>query len=655
MQKRNYYIHDLEVYPNIFTFCGKFRGVNEYQLFEISDRKNDSQGLWNFLSYLKSLGIEMVGFNNLGYDYFFIHEFFTNPHTFTYEKAFQISQKIINSFRGRGIKRIGWQNRVIPQIDIYKTCHFDNAAKRTSLKALQFAMRSESLEDLPFDIRPLNNQEKDQLCSYNVHDVVETEKFFNKNEHAIDMRREYIEDGILYGDVLNYSDVKIGSEYLINRIGKYKCYAGGKPRQTFRTLIEFRKIILPKIQFRTDTFQYVVDWFKQQSYNVAIKGAERPKLTRNLAGLEFHFGIGGVHASADNKVFHTDADYQIIDIDVAGMYPAVAIANKFAPEHLGEVFVEAYTQVKKDRAKYPKGTPRNAALKLAGNGAYGNSNNPYSPFYDPQFTFTITVNGQLQILQLVEMVDLLPHCELIQGNTDGITVRIRKDMIPLFNMWCKVWEQETGLVLEEVLYNRMWIRDVNNYIAETMEGKLKRKGAYWYPTNEKEYDGWWNKDFSNHASIIAAERYMTEGVPIEYTIRLITNPYDFMLRYKCPRGSELFIGDKKQLKTVRYFVSINGDKMKKVSPPKGELGQFKRKNGLKDDFFNAVMEQIGKDRWDERIHTKNKSKYETRTTSVQSGWLVSECNHVNNFDWNSVNYDYYIEEAKKLIIGENNV
>ena len=333
------------------------------------------------------------------------------------------------------------------------------------------------------------------------------------------------------------------------------------------------------------------------------------------------------------------------------MYVAVAIANRFAPEHLGQSFVEAYKQIKEDRARYAKGTSRNAALKLAGNGAYGNSNNPYSPFYDPQYTFSVTVNGQLQIIQLVEMIDLLPDCELIQANTDGITVRLNKKYEHLFQLWCDEWEQMTGLVLERVDYSRMWIRDVNNYVAETMDGKLKRKGAYWYPLTGKDHEGWWNKDFSNLASKIAAEKVMTHSWPVEIGIRLVTNPFDFMLRYKATGASVLFIGETEQLKTVRYYVSNAGEPMKKVSPPKGEIGQYKRKNKLKDSEFNKIFKEVGKDIWDERIHTKNKSKYGIVETSVQAGWKVKQCNVATDFNWSDVNWDYYVEEAKKIIIG----
>ena len=643
---RNYFTYDLEVYPNIFTFCGKFTNSDQIYLYEISDRVNHLDELLNFLSYLRNLQVEMVGFNNLGYDYYFIHELIVNPYTFTYDKAYQISCSIIH---GAKLQRIKLNDRFIPQIDLMKLCHFDNKSKRTSLKVLQFNMRSESLEDLPFDIRPLNDQEKDKLREYNAHDVTETEKFFLLHEHLIGMRREYIDDGILRGDVLNYSDVKLGVEYLVSRLGRNKCYVGGKPKQTYRESVTYRDIVLPKIFFRTDIYSEVLEWFYQQIIYVG-KG-NYPSLEKNLAGIDFHFGAGGAHASVDNKIYKSNDTHQIIDVDVAGMYPAVAATNRFAPEHLGDSFVEPYKQIRTDRKRYKKGTSRNAVLKLAGNGACGNFNNPFSPLYDPKCGFSIPINGQLQILQLVELASLIPDLELIQANTDGITVYINKKYEYLFKFWCDEWEKMTGLELEEVKYRRMWIRDVNNYIAETETGKLKRKGAYWYPLNVKEYEGWWNKNYSNLASKIAAEKIMTHQWPVEIAIRLVTDPFDFMLRYKATGGAKLFIGEEKQLKTVRYYISKSGAQMKKVAQPKGEIGQFKRKSKLTDDYFKKIMKEIGKDVWDERVHTKNKSKYAIVTTKVQEGWLAKQCNVASDFDWNDVDWNFYIEETKKIIIG----
>lgn len=646
------YYFDLETYPNCFLFTGKFEDANEHQVFEISSRMNQRDQLLSWLSYLQNVqGILMCGYNSLGFDYPIVHELLMNPYTFDAAKAHHLGTQIVSQTYGMNPHMVQLRDRIIPQVDLVKINHFDNPAKRTSLKSLQFAMRAESVEDLPFALRDLTSQEMDLLRAYNLHDVTETEKFGKKNRHLIVMRQELIDNGVLAGDVLNFSDVKIGTEYLIRKIGRQKCFvSGSKPKQTFRNEVHFKNIILPKIGFRTERFNEVLEWFKKQT--IYIKSEERPRLEVTLADLQFHFGVGGVHASVENKVFESNDTHVIKDIDVSGMYVAVAIANGFYPEHLGQDFVAAYKQLQADRKQYPKGTTMNAVLKLAGNGVYGNSNNPYSCFYDPKYTFSVTVNGQLQLLQLVESLSLIPGLQLIQANTDGITALVPRSVEHFFNLWKTDWESNTGLKLEEVEYSKMFIRDVNNYVAVTTDGKVKRKGAYWYPETERDYEGVWNKDFSNMAAIKGVEQVLLTGCKAEDVVRVISNPFDFMLRYKTPSGAKVYIGEKEMLKTVRYYVSTAGQPMRKVSSPKGTIGTYKRKNGIKDDFYNRILSEIPAGAWDERIHTKNKSKYQEVVQSIESGWLVKECNHVRDFNWEDVDFRYYVEEIKKLIIGE---
>lgn len=648
---KDYYIYDLEVYPNIFLFCGKFRSLNNVQLFEISDRVNELQGLVSFLNDLRSSQFEMVGYNNINYDYYIIHELLTNPYSFTYQKAKEISDKIFNSQKGgRRLRYIPPWERLIPQIDIMKFLHFDNRMKAVSLKHLQFAMRSHSLEDLPFDIRELNDLEKDELKEYNIHDVTETEKFFTLNEHHINMRRKYLKDNILKGDVLNFSDVKIGVQYLLTKIGKEKCYNKGKAIQTIRSTVSYRSVILPSIFFKTEMFQEIHKWFMEQTYRV---GVTAPKYSKKMGGVNFEFGIGGLHASVEKRIYKSNEDYEIIDIDVASMYPSVAIANNFAPEHLGKEFTKVYRQIKEDRKKYPKGTPENAALKLAGNGAYGNFNNIFSPLYDVKCMLSITLNGQLQLLQLAEMISLIPDVEIIQVNTDGITAYVKKDKKDLFDFWCTQWEEMTKLDLERVEYSRMFIRDVNNYIAEKTTGELKRKGTYWYPTNIKDYDGNWHKNFSNIASKKAAEKFMLNNWPLESTLRMLADPFDFMLSYKAKGSAKLFIADKPQLKTLRYYISKEGGTLRKVSKPKGEIGEFKRKAKITDSFYKKILSEVGKGTWDERIHTKNKSIYEMVETKLHLPHKVKQSNICSDFNWGDLDWDFYIKESEKLIIREN--
>lgn len=643
-------LNDLETFPNCFLAAFKiFRNPKIHQ-FEISDRKNQIAELLQFLSWLQNSGYYLVGYNNLNFDYPITHELLNNQWTFNAAKASQLATQIIQTQK-QGFSSIPLKERHIPQIDLFKINHFDNAAKSTSLKALQFAMRSESVEDLPFEVRRLLFEEMDVLINYNGHDLTETERFLEKNLHLIKMRQELIESGTLSGDVLNYSDVKIGTEYLIRKIGRAKCFVqGSTPRQTFRESISFKDIILPKIYFRTEEFDAVRKWFGSQTLWIKSED-ERPHLETILARLPFHFGIGGVHASVSDRVFESNEQYVIKDVDVSGMYVAVAIANGFFPEHLGQDFVVAYKQLQSDRKQYAKGTTMNKVLKLAGNGVYGNSNNPWSCFYDPKYTFTVTVNGQLQLIQLVELFTLIPELQVIQANTDGVTVYMPRKYQYLFDLWCREWESMTGLKLEHVEYKKMWIRDVNNYLAVGVDGKVKRKGAYWFPESDEDYEGNWNKDFSSIVVQKGIEQVLVNGWNPDAVVRCVTDPFDFMLRYKTTHGATVYIGDQAQPKTVRYYVSRSGQPMKKISKPKGEIGTWKRKNGITDSEFNRVFATLPLGAWDERIHTKNKSKYEAVETSIESGFLVKNCNRASDFNWSDVDFDYYAEKIRKLIVG----
>src|SRR6185503_5460559 len=225
-----------------------------------------------------------------------------------------------------------------------------------------------------------------------------------------------------------------------------------------------------------------------------------------------------------------------VDADVTGLYPSIAIQNRMYPEHLGERFVEVYKTIPAERAKYPKGTPRNRGLKLAANGAYGNSNNEWSPLCDPQYTMQTTINGQLMLLMLAERL-LRLGVEIIQVNTDGITYAAPPHIVPFAAREEKIWQQETRLELEYANYRSFYCRDVNNYLAVKTDGEIKAKGAYYYPRTQEEYNGWWHKDWSALCVQKAVEEQLVRGVPVEIGIRDNRDPFDFMLRYKTPRGS----------------------------------------------------------------------------------------------------------------------
>lgn len=668
-------IYDIETFPNCFTLDMEMLYSDNGCTWEISEFRDDRDALFQWFDYMNKTQTPMIGFNNEHFDYAVIHFLFKNP-TATVRQIYEFAMQLINS-QNRFAHTIWPRDRFAPQIDLFKIHHFDNRAKTTSLKALQINMRSESVVDMPVALGTnlTFDQVNNYLKPYNVHDVRETKKFAFHSMPAIEFRIGLMDQ--LGAEVINYNDSKIGSKILENRLGDDVCYTRDEygrrqKKQTVRNRIALNDIIFPYVGFNNPEFCRVLDWMKTQVLTPEdIEDSEATIQTKGVfsgvkaqvGGIDFHFGTGGIHGSVDAQKIVASEEWFIRDIDVASLYPSIAIVNKLSPAHLGEVFTAEYARLPQERKEWQKKKGKKCveanAIKLAANGTYGNSNNKYSVFYDPQFTMTITINGQLMLCMLAEWILTVPTVRLIQINTDGITYHIHKDYLAQVKQIEKQWQEYTLLILEDVHYSRVWIRDVNNYIAEDTNGNLKQKGAYWHPDPIRFAESIseagppaWHKDFNPVVVTRAAVAAMTQGIDPEIFIRLQTDPFDFMLRAKVDRASKLMIGERQVQSTTRYFITSDGEPMKKVSPPiaGNEIGEYKRAAKVTDQDYKRIMQEIGPGVWDERIHTKNKSKHQLREMSINQGWKVAECNRASDFDFARVNYSWYVAEARKLII-----
>lgn len=181
--------------------------------------------------------------------------------------------------------------------------------------------------------------------------------------------------------------------------------------------------------------------------------------------------------------------------------------------------------------------------------------------------------------------------------------------------------------------------------------KLKRKGAY-------EYETQWHQDPSCPVVAMAAEAALVRGECLATYIVNHTDPFDFMLRAKVPRSARLVLDGVDIQKTTRYFVSVTGGRLVKIMESKEQPGTWKRKSKVPDRVYNSVMQEIkgwpgdldsAGTPWDARIHTGNKSKHESRSIGMCSGYLVTECADARDFDWSNLDYGYYVAEASKLV------
>lgn len=607
-------IWDIETFPNCFTLAAEHSCAPLKWMFEISEFRDDTSDLFQWCEWLARHDYSMVGFNNIGFDYIVLHAILSNR-GMSPGDIYRLAMDIIEAEDDDKFKFIIYPDaRYIKQIDLMRVHHMDNKSRRTSLKKLEFAMRLDNVctMPVPFGTR-LTKPQIEVLKQYNENDVHATKQFYKASAKALEFRNELNQE---YGrDFSNHSDVGIGKDFFVSRLeaAGIACYdySSGRraPKQTIRKEVALDDAILKWIKFDHPEFTRIINWLRGQVVT-ETKGVFKD-LTATVDGLTYVFGMGGIHASVNNRIYESDADHLIVDIDVEGYYPSTGIVQGFRPAHYPKEFSDIWRDIKHQRSLYKKGTAKNGGYKLAANGAFGDMNSPYSVFYDTLAFCQITLNGQMLMCLLIEKLILIEGLEVIQANTDGITVYIKREVLPALNDVVAQWEKLTQLKMEHANYSKMFIRDVNNYIAVYEDGTIKRKGAY-------DYAPGWHQDHGMLVVAKAAEQVLLHGKSIRETVENWPDIYDFMKCAVIPKSSRLFynykLPDQRQLEnTQRYYVSTTGGKLTKVMPP------LPKRPGVE------------------------------RPIGIVSDWAVCPCNDISDAN-QPIDYDYYVQEVEKLCL-----
>jgi hypothetical protein len=177
-------IYDIESLRNYFCYADIQVEGDKINIFEISKFKNEIR---EFVKYYKTLKGQ-VGFNSLAYDAQVIQwlvDSYKSLQSMTGDELaraiYSRSQEVIQKANSNEWPDYKESNIDVKQLDLFKVWHYDNKARRCSLKWLQYSMDWHNIEEMPL---PHWTEVEDEETAKNIleyckNDILSTKEFYN--------------------------------------------------------------------------------------------------------------------------------------------------------------------------------------------------------------------------------------------------------------------------------------------------------------------------------------------------------------------------------------------------------------------------------------------------------------------------------------------
>lgn len=576
------------------TICDTFIAVFQHykndsvrKIFVVSEKQNDLPEFINFLKLNIKNKEWHISFNGLNFDAQITHKILKEQTGLlkmsgadTAKWIYKYAQSVIDKSTKGDFLEFPPFKMQIKQIDIFKMNHWDNKAKMSSLKWIQYSMDWENVEEMPHrhDQPVTDDHTLKMVINYCINDVMSTKAILHHSKEQIALRQTLTKE---YGiDLYSASEPRISKELFLHFLQQKLNWdkADIKQLRTKRDYIVLGDCILPYVKFDTPEFNSVLNYFRTKVITSTKDGF---KHSVNFKGVKVDYGLGGIHGAIESGVYTAKPGWTIMTSDVTSFYPNLAIKNGFAPEHLPkEDFCQLYEWFFEERKKIPKTDPKNYVYKIILNSTYGLTGDENSFLYDPKMTMQITINGQLLLSKLAEMLSLaIPECKPLMLNTDGLEMMIPNNRVDDYMKVCAEWEKLTQLALEHDEYSKMVIRDVNNYMAVYKNGKVKCKGAFEWEDLAKKKVATFHKNKSFLIIPKAIYAYFVHGTKPEDFLDQNQDVLDYCGGVKA-KGSWYFeerkivnglVVNNKLQKIIRYYISNKGCKLVKCNPDGREI------------------------------------------------------------------------------------
>jgi len=661
----NVFSYDVEIFRNCFTcavvdvadYVKKCTGIEKLKYSEqlkVYDSVNkkvfvvykDTNEIGSLISLLNRKQY-LVGFNSSQYDdlmlkYILMNLYHVKSTDKITDKLYDFSQEIINE-QNNEFGQYNWRignvrkyNAQFEGIDLMAAFGLNKDGVRKSLKQtsinikwhniLDYNMPEPREEELhlytnfenPYLIeswhRYIMDYHMKDMIKYNYNDAMVVCELYRKKLPEILLRMNATNK---YGvNVISASESKMAdaifAKYYCNLSGlSYEEYSKGRTEHSKIKVIE---CIQSKIKFSTDVLNKLLNDLKNI---IVVHTKDDMNIVIDFDDSKYTVAAGGLHSVDTPAVFKSTDEYDYIDADANAYYPWNVIHHKISPAHLdANHFINSTKQVVLDRMdSKPSGNNPDPVvdktLKIVINsGVFGKMGFEFSPVYDRKAMLSVTINGQLYLLMLIEMLTQ-EGFHVISANTDGIVTKVYKNRREEYNTICKRWEEYTKFELEFTPYKMYVRRDINNYFAvksndvdlESIKNDPIARKAY--RKKYAKFKGDFNpelyledlrKGFNKPIIATAVADYFIFGIPVMDTILQSNDIYDFCATTNINKkyrliSKQVVCGDPMDLpnqKNSRWYVSTNGSYLYKEDKVTKSLNGISK--GFRTTIFNQYIE-----------------------------------------------------------------
>lgn len=328
---------------------------------------------------------------------------------------------------------------------------------------------------VPFDKEDLTEADKQDMEDYCRHDVYSAMVWYIK------IVEPFVKSKLL---VCKHFGIEERLGYIYTNaqlVGK----ALGAKRTDFPDSDRIDIELHPKIR------EYVYDNLPSSVVNKVINQKESYEL--KLYNNVVTFADGGIHSTYDLQIpksvsqalyVSSNDEWVLLNVDASSYYPAIMIQLDALSRSIKnkQLFVDVFNDrvaIKHKPNPTKDDKDRQLAYKLILNTTYGAGGCEFLDLCDKYHRSVCCRYGQLLLAALAnKMHNTISGLSVIQTNTDGILIYCRRKDIERVERLKDEWSNITGIGMDTDVVDKIWQRDVNNYLMVKEGGKIKRKGGW---------------------------------------------------------------------------------------------------------------------------------------------------------------------------------